>query len=76
MTLCIEPLSQFAFDRAEEISDALHALDGMIAVLERELSDAPLGAHETRINPLVGALRHYNATAKKAAQEIAISGKA
>ncbi|MFN3953217.1 MAG: hypothetical protein ACK4LQ_02110 [Pararhodobacter sp.] len=68
-------LSQQNFDRAEEIGDALHMLDGLIAVMERELMLADLGEGELRIWPLLGAMRHYRLQAATIAGAIARSGR-
>lgn len=67
-------LSQYAFDRAEDVSEALHNLDGLVACLERELATLDLGEAEGRIWPLVGAIRHYRLEAARAATAIARSG--
>lgn len=64
-------VTQQTFDGAERAGDALHLLDGMIAVLETELAAAPLGACEARIWPLVGALRHYRTQAASEVEALA-----
>ncbi|WP_333828288.1 hypothetical protein [Pararhodobacter sp.] len=67
-------LPQHAFDSAEDIGLALHMLDGMIQILERELIAVDLGETECRVWPVIGALRYYRNEADRAATSIARSG--
>ncbi len=67
-------LSQHAFDRAEEIGDALHFQSHTLDMLEREIGALDLGPHDGRVHTLLAALRAFSADAASKAAQIARSG--
>jgi len=68
-------LSQDAFDRAEEIGDALHFIGGCTDMLARELAELLPPDRECSVFALLASINGFRNTAARAASEIARSGR-